>query len=433
MIPLERTAEREILSAVRKEMDSLFGQRDGATVPDEERLAELVRIEIARWQRARVNSNLPVLPDVAAMQERVMDWLVGLGPLEPLIRNPAYEEIFVDGPREVGVIDRTGRTVMLPDVYFDSDEEPRELAKRALAAVGRRVDELSPMVDARLADGSRLNVVIPPVSQRYTVLTIRTFRPDVDTLERLVELGTITNEVAVLLRAAVHAYLNIVVSGPTGSGKTTLLNALGNETDGTGRMIVIEQTRELKLPDLVPLCVSLEAQEENAEGVGEIEQRELVRNALRMRPRRIIVGETRGAETWDMLRAMNTGHGGCLSSVHANGPRDALDALITLGMMAPERPPEPVMARLIARSISLVIQMAEEPGTGRRVLTHVFEISGLEGNTIQGHDLWLRDEVSGRLEWTGTPPRCMAEFARKGVSYAVPSAAVVRRTNGVLA
>ena len=202
---------------------------------------------------------------------------------------------------------------------------------------------------------------------------------------------------------------------------TTLLNALGNETNGTGRMIVIEQTRELKLPDLVPLCVSLEAQEENAEGVGEIEQRELVRNALRMRPRRIIVGETRGAETWDMLRAMNTGHGGCLSSVHANSPRDALDALITLGMMAPERPPEGVMARLIARSISLVIQMAEEPGTGRRLLTNVFEITGLEGNTIQGHDLWLRDEVSGRLEWTGTPPKCMAEFARKGVPYMVPS------------
>ncbi len=373
MIPLERTAEREILNAVRKEMDSLFGQRDGPTAANEERLAELVRIEIARWQRARVNGNLPVLPDVAAMEIRVMNWLVGLGPLEP------------------------------------------------------------PMVDARLADGSRLNVVIPPVSQQHTVLTIRTFRPDVDTLERLVELGTITQELATFLRAAVHAYLNIVVSGPTGSGKTTLLNALGNETDGTGRMIVIEQTRELKLPDLVPLCVSLEAQEENAEGVGEIEQRELVRNALRMRPRRIIVGETRGAETWDMLRAMNTGHGGCLSSVHANSPRDALDALITLGMMAPERPPEAVMARLIARSISLVIQMAEEPGTGRRLLTDVLEISGLEGNTIQGHDLWLRDEVSGRLEWTGTPPRCMAEFAKKGVPYAVPSAPVLSRTNGALA
>ncbi len=171
MIPLERTAEREILNAVRKEMDSLFGQRDGPTAANEERLAELVRVEIARWQRARVNGNLPVLPDVAAMEIRVMNWLVGLGPLEPLIRNPGYEEIFVDSPREVGVIERTGRTIMLPDVYFDSDEEVRELAKRALAAVGRRVDEVSPMVDARLADGSRLNVVIPPVSQQHTVLT----------------------------------------------------------------------------------------------------------------------------------------------------------------------------------------------------------------------------------------------------------------------
>jgi pilus assembly protein CpaF len=325
---------------------------------------------------------------------------------------------------------RNGRTVMLPDVYFESDEEVRELGKRALAAVGRRVDEASPMVDARLKDGSRLNVVIPHVSDRYTLLTIRTFRPDVNTLERLVELGTITQDVLPFLRAAVGAFLNIVVSGPTGSGKTSLLNALGNETDGTGRMIVIEQTRELKLPDLVPLCKSLEAQDPNAEGIGEIEQRDLVRNALRMRPRRIIVGETRGAETWDMLRAMNTGHKGCFSSVHANSPRDALDALVTLGMMAPERPPETVMARLIARAISIVVQMAEEPGTGRRLVTHVFEITGLEGSTIAGHDLWVRDDVSGQLEWTGTPPKCMAEFARRGVAYTVSDASVHQR-NGV--
>jgi pilus assembly protein CpaF len=214
------------------------------------------------------------------------------------------------------------------------------------------------------------------------------------------------------------------------SHNTTLLNALGNETDGTGRMVVIEQTRELQLPELVPLCVSLEAQVANAEGVGEIEQRELVRNALRMRPRRIIVGETRGAETWDLLRAMNTGHNGCLSSVHANGPRDALDALITMGMMAPERPPETVMARLIARAIHLVIQMAEEPGTGRRLLTHIFEITGLEGGTIQGHDLWLRDPVSGRLAWTGTPPACLARFECLGVAYDLPTPDRPARTVG---
>jgi pilus assembly protein CpaF len=317
---------------------------------------------------------------------------------------------------------------MLPDVYFEDDEDVREIAKRALASVNRRVDESSPMADARLRDGSRLNVVIPPISSKHTVLTIRTFRPDVDTLDRLLELGTITQELQVFLRAAVQAFLNILISGPTGSGKTTLINALGNETDGRGRMVVVEETRELKLPDLVPLCVSLEAQEKNAEGTGEISQRELVRNALRMRPRRIIVGETRGPETWDLLRAMNTGHGGCISSVHANSPRDALDALITLGMTAPEQPPECVMARLIARAISLVIQMAEEPGTGRRLVTSVFEITGLENGTIDGHELWARDPVSGRLEWTGLPPRCMADFSRRGVAYAPPAV-----TNGVIA
>jgi pilus assembly protein CpaF len=416
----ERQALREILSDVRQQMEALFGHGQSSGSLDEARLVELVHDSTARWLRARANANLPLLPDPRGVEDEVMNWLVRMGPLEPLIRNPAYEEIFVDGPHEVGVVERTGRTVMLPDVYFDSDEDVREIAKRALASVNRRVDESSPMADARLKDGSRLNVVIPPISDRHTVLTIRTFRPDVDTLERLVELGTITRELMLFLRAAVQAFLNILISGPTGSGKTTLLNALGNETDGCGRMVVVEETRELKLPDLVPLCVSLEAQEKNAEGAGEISQRELVRNALRMRPRRIIVGETRGAETWDLLRAMNTGHGGCISSVHANSARDALDALITLGMTAPEQPPESVMARLIGRAISLVIQMAEEPGTGRRLVTNVFEITGLENGTIDGHDLWARDPVSGRLEWTGLPPRCTAEFARRKIIYATP-------------
>jgi pilus assembly protein CpaF len=432
MTPLERLAVRDILAAVRKEMEGLLGEGQSPSAMDEQRLEEMVSREAALWQRARVNANLPLLPNPTFVQSEVMNWLVGLGPLQRLIANPDYEEIIVESPREIGVIDRTGRTIMLPDVYFESDEEVRELAKRALAAVGRRVDEASPMVDARLKDGSRLNVVIPPVSDRYTLLTIRTFRPDVNTLERQVELGTITQDVLLFLRAAVGAFLNIVVSGPTGSGKTSVLNALGNETDGTSRMIVIEETRELKLPELVPLCQSLEAQGPNAEGIGEIEQRDLVRNALRMRPRRIVLGEVRGAETWDMLRALNTGHRGCFSSVHANNPRDALDALVTLGMMAPERPPETVMARLISRAITRVIQMAEEPFTGRRLLTHVFEITGLEGSTILGHDLWLRDDVSGHLEWTGTPPKCMAEFARQKVDYALPDGSTHHR-NGVLA
>ena len=428
MSPLERQAVREVLVEVRQQMDAMFGHSQASNNMDEGRLAELVHDATARWLRSRANANLALVSDPARVEDEAMNWLVRMGPLEPLIRNPAYEEIFVDGPHEVGVVERTGRTLMLPDVYFDCDEDVREIAKRALASVNRRVDESSPMADARLKDGSRLNVVIPPISDKHTVLTIRTFRPDVDTLDRLVELGTITQELLLFLRAAVQGFLNILISGPTGSGKTTLLNALGNETDGRGRMVVVEQTRELKLPDLVPLCVSMEAQEKNAEGTGEIPQRELVRNALRMRPRRIIVGETRGPETWDLLRAMNTGHGGCISSVHANGPRDALDALITLGMTAPEQPPESVMARLIARAISLVIQMAEEPGTGRRLVTNVFEITGLENGTIDGHDLWVRDPVSGRLEWTGLPPKCMAEFARRGVPYALPVL-----TNGAVA
>ena len=232
MSPLERQAVREILAEVRHEMDAMFGHSQASTSMDEARLAEMVHDAAARWLRSRANANLALVPDPARVEDEAMNWLVRMGPLEPLIRNPAYEEIFVDGPHEVGVVERTGQTVMLPDVYFDSDEDVREIAKRALASVNRRVDESSPMADARLKDGSRLNVVIPPISDRHTVLTIRTFRPDVDTLDRLVELGTITQELLLFLRAAVHAFLNILISGPTGSGKTTLLNALGNETDG---------------------------------------------------------------------------------------------------------------------------------------------------------------------------------------------------------
>src|SRR5437868_1507882 len=211
MSPLERQGVREILAEVRQEMEAIFGQSQASLSMDEGRLAEVVHDVAARWLRARANANLALVPDPAQVEDEVMNWLVRMGPLEPLIRNPVYEEIFVDGPHEVGVVERSGRTVMLPDVYFDSDEEVREIAKRALASVNRRVDESLPMADARLRDGSRLNVVIPPVSDKHTVLTIRTFRPDVDSLERLVELGTITQELLVFLRAAVLGFLNSLV------------------------------------------------------------------------------------------------------------------------------------------------------------------------------------------------------------------------------
>ncbi|MDA8219442.1 MAG: CpaF/VirB11 family protein, partial [Dehalococcoidales bacterium] len=217
--------------------------------------------------------------------------------------------------------------------------------------------------------------------------------------------------------------VNILVSGPTGSGKTTMLNALGASIASLDeRVITVEEVAELQLERQLPDCVGLQARAGNVEGAGQIRIRDLVRNALRMRPTRIVVGEVRGAEALDMLLAMNTGHEGSLTTIHGNSPRDALDRLATLAMMAEERLSGETMAKMVARTIELVLQLRFESRTGRRRLVSIFEVAGLEGNVITGHELWVLDPARDRLVWTGLQPRCLAKMASKGVSYALPPA-----------
>jgi pilus assembly protein CpaF len=423
----DRALERALREEIRVALDRLLGERH-LLMPgpdDEERIRVLIRDHVAGYQRRAVTTNAPLLADPEAVEQRLFDGLLRLGILQPLVDDPTIEEIIVNGPGRVFVI-RDGRTHLVPDLYFEDDEELHQLVKRLIGPLGRRLDESSPMVDARLPDGSRLNAAIPPATTRWCCVTIRKFILRAHSLEQLARLRTLTETAAQFLDAAVQAGVNILVSGPTGSGKTTLLNALGTSIASLEeRVISVEEVAELQLERQLPNCVALQARAGNVEGAGEIRIRDLVRNALRMRPTRIIVGEVRGAEALDMLLAMNTGHDGSLTTIHGNSPRDALDRLATLAMMAEERLTGEALAKMVARTIELVVQLRFEPLTGRRRLVSIFEVTGLEAPVggypvITGQDLWLYDPSHDQLAWTGLQPRCLAKIAAKGIPYALP-------------
>ncbi len=389
---------------------------------DEERIRTLIREQVATYQRRAATTNSVLLQDPEGVEQRLFDGLLRLGILQPLMEAPNVEEIICNGPCRIFVIEK-GQKRLLPDLYFDGDEELVGLIKRLIGPLGRRLDESSPMVDARLPDGSRINAAIPPATTRWCSVTIRKFLLRANSLEQLVQLGTITESAARFLDAAVQAGVNIVVSGATGAGKTTLLNALGASIVSLDeRVITVEEVAELQLERQLPDCVALQARAGNVEGAGQIRIRDLVRNALRMRPTRIVVGEVRGAEALDMLLAMNTGHEGSLTTVHGNTPRDALDRLATLAMMAEERLSGEALNKMVARTIELVLQVRFEPRTGRRRLVSIFEVAGLEGSVIAGQELWALDPDRDRLVWTGIQPRCLAKIAAKGVSYVLPHA-----------
>ena len=307
---------------------------------------------------------------------RIVRDSVGLGPLEVLLADPAVEEVMVNGPGTV-YIERGGR-IEATDVAFADEEELRNAIERILAPLGRRVDELSPMVDARLADGSRVNVVIPPLAIDGPLVSIRRFgarRPDPD---ELVALGTLTAAQRHSLEAAVSGHRSILVSGGTGSGKTTLLNALSGFIDAGERVVTIEDAAELRLRQ--PHVVRLESRPAGVEGRGEVSIRDLLRNALRMRPDRIVIGEVRGPEALDLLTALNTGHDGALSTVHANSPADALGRLETLALMAGVGLPHAAVAEQVQRGIDLVVHL-ERRADGSRVVTEIAEVVRAAGTT----------------------------------------------------
>ena len=348
----------------------------------------------------------------------ILDEVFGLGPLQTLLADPTLSDILVNGAHEV-YVERRGK-LERTNVRFNDDEHLMRIIDRIVSRVGRRVDEASPMVDARLRDGSRVNAIIPPLSLNGPVLSIRRFGTDPLTAHDLLDNGTLTPEMLDLLKASVEGKLNILISGGTGAGKTTLLNVLSSYIPNYERIITIEDAAELQLKQ--EHVVRLETRPPNIEGKGAIKQRQLVINALRMRPDRIVVGEVRGEEAVDMLQAMNTGHEGSLTTVHSNSPRDALARIETMVSMANLNLPDKAARQQIASAIHVVIQISRMPD-GTRKLTSITEITGMEGPMVTMQDLFLYErqgydeqgKVRGRFKPTGIRPKFAEKLFGAGI------------------
>jgi pilus assembly protein CpaF len=369
----------------------------------------LDRTPLSRVERVRV-------------QQEIADDILGYGPLEPFLRDETVTEIMVNGARDV-YVERDGQ-IQPADVSFSDDAHVLRIIDRIVSQVGRRVDEASPMVDARLPDGSRVNAIIPPLALRGPTLTIRKFSQDPYTLADLAAFGSLTPTAATFLGACVRGKVNVLISGGTGSGKTTLLNALSGFVPGNERIVTIEDAAELQLQQRH--VVALESRPPNVEGEGEIRIRELVRNALRMRPDRIIVGEVRGAETLDMLQAMNTGHEGSLTTIHANTPRDAVHRLEMLVLMGGVELPVRAIREQIASAFDLIVHLVRLVDGNRRV-SRVTEVAGLEGDVVTLQDLFVarsaeddlgvvrRHSLLGPLRSTGLMPGFLSKLTTNGV------------------
>src|SRR5215216_2270840 len=378
---------------VRRQIEEIFGK-----VIDEEGLA------LTRAERVR-------------MLEQITDEIIGLGPLEPLLRDESITEVMVNGPRQV-YIERAGK-LELTNVVFQNDDHVMRIIDRIIAPIGRRVDESSPMVDARLTDGSRVNAIIPPLSLVGPVITIRKFSASPFTVDDLVRFGTATADMFDFLRACVEARLNIFVSGGTGSGKTTTLNVLSSFIPNDERIVTIEDAAELQLRQ--EHVVTLESRPPNIEGKGAITIRELVRNSLRMRPDRIVVGECRSGEALDMLQAMNTGHDGSLSTGHANTPRDMLARLETMVLMAGVDLPVRAIREQISSAVDLIVHQSRLKD-GTRKITNITEVQGMEGDTIVMQDVFVFEQtgvidgkIQGRLKPTGIRPKFVEQFETQGI------------------
>ena len=379
---------------VRRQIEEIFGR-----VIDEEGLA------LTRAERVR-------------MLEQITDEIIGLGPLEPLLRDETVTEIMVNGPRQV-YIERNGR-LELTNVVFQNDDHVMRIIDRIIAPIGRRIDESSPMVDARLTDGSRVNAIIPPLSLIGPVITIRKFSASPFTVDDLIRFGTSTPEMFDFLRACVEARLNIFVSGGTGSGKTTTLNVLSSFIPNDERIITVEDAAELPLRQ--EHVVTLESRPPNIEGRGAVPIRELVRNCLRMRPDRIIVGECRGGEALDMLQAMNTGHDGSMSTGHANSPRDMLARLETMVLMAGVDLPLRAIREQVSSAVDLIVHQSRLKDGSRRI-EYITEVQGMEGDVIVMQDVFLFEQtgvvegkIQGRLRATGIRPKFVEKFEIKGIN-----------------
>jgi pilus assembly protein CpaF len=351
-------------------------------------------------------------PEKERLSLEVLDEVFGLGPLEPLLQDPTISDILVNGAKEVYV--ERGGVLEETKIMFKDDAHLMHIIDKIVSAIGRRVDESSPMVDARLADGSRVNVIIPPLSIDGPHMSIRRFGHIPITEDDLLANQTLTQPMLDVLKGAVAARLNIVVSGGTGAGKTTFLNVLSGYISDKERIVTIEDSAELQLKQRH--VVRLECRPPNVEGKGAVQQRQLVMNSLRMRPNRIIVGEVRGEEALDMLQAMNTGHDGSLTTIHANSPRDAIARMETMAMMANLNLPEKAVRKQIASAVTLVLQVCRF-SDGMRRLTHISEITGMEDDVVSMQDVFLFEKhgvsPDGRTQGTFTATGIRPKFAEK--------------------
>lgn len=371
-----------------------------------EEVVESQAINITRTERSRISNEL-------------YDEVMGYGPLEPLLKDESISEIMVNGPNLV-YIERGGK-LFLSEVVFRDNEHVMNIIDRIVSSIGRHVDESSPMVDARLSDGSRVNVIIPPLSLVGPVITIRKFSKKPMTDKDLIRYGSISLKALAFLEACVRGKLNIVVSGGTGSGKTTLLNVLSGYIPENERIVTIEDAAELRLNQRH--VITLESRPSNLEGTGQITIRDLVKNALRMRPDRIVVGEVRSGETLDMLQAMNTGHDGSLTTAHANSPRDLLSRLETMVLMAGMDLPIKAIREQISSAVDIIVQQSRMRD-GSRKITRISEISGMEGDIITMQDIYTYETdgtmdsngfFKGRFASTGIKPMCVEKLKNNGI------------------
>ena len=382
---------------------------------------EALRAEL-QWLAGQLMDELKIALNESERRQviqGIQDEMLGLGPLEPLLADPAISDILVNGPQDTW-FERRGK-LERSTVRFDDDAHLRRVIDRIVSRIGRRVDEMSPMVDARLPDGSRVNAVIPPLAIDGASLSIRRFGGDALTLAELVRLQALTPAMAELIAAIVQARLNVLVSGGTGSGKTTLLNAMSASIPANERIITIEDAAELQLQQ--PHVVRLETRPPNIEGEGEVSQRALLRNSLRMRPDRIILGEVRGAEVLDMLQAMNTGHDGSMTTLHANSPRDALTRLEHMLGMAGLPLDVRSMRQQIGSALTVVLQVARL-SDGQRKVVSLQEITGTEGDVVSMQEVFHFEQtgldadgrVRGQFVTTGIRPRFVQRLRARGIA-----------------
>jgi pilus assembly protein CpaF len=389
--------------------------------------ADLNEAALTQKTREMVNSILEREAGFLPYSERQMiaavvnDEVLGLGPLEPLLNDNDITEIMVNGPKQI-YVERKGR-LELSEAVFRDDEHVLHIIDKIVSPIGRRIDESQPMVDARLPDGSRVNAIIAPLALKGPSITIRKFSKTPYTINDLIRFGSLTMPMARLLEAAVKGRLNIFISGGTGSGKTTLLNVMASFIPEGERIITVEDAAELQLNQ--DHVVSLETRAANIEGKGAVTIRDLVRNCLRMRPDRIVVGEVRAGEALDMLQAMNTGHDGSLTTGHANSPRDMLARVETMVLMAGMDLPVRAIRQQITSAVDLVIQQTRLRN-GRRVITHITEVLGMEGDAIQMQDIFLFEQqgmdangqLKGRHYATGITPKFLSKLEAEGINLA---------------